>query len=125
MVLCHINDIHLLATLFTSDLPAESIALISGTLINKFCQEKFVAKDYLIGQNLLKATTDGFIFLKQILMIKHHKFTDVSSGLSQIPVYSGFNNLYLFARAIQDYVGIQGNEGRIYDAKEMSLLFLN
>ena len=90
----------------------------------KFRQEKVVAKDYSIGQNLLKATTDGFIFLKQILMIKHPKFTDVASGLSQIFVYSTFKDLYLYARAIQDYVGIQRIEGRMYDAKETLLLFL-
>ena len=124
VVLRHIDEIQPSETLFPSDLPAESIALISSTLINKFRQEKVVAKDYSIGQNMLKATTDGFIFLKQILMIKHPKFTDVASGLSQIPVYSNFNYLYLYARAIQDYVGIQRIEGRLYDAKEMSLLFL-
>ena len=124
VVLRHIDDIQPSASLFPSDLPAESIALISSTLINKFRQERVVAKDYSIGQNLLKATTDGFIFLKQILMIRHPKFTDVASGLSQIPVYSNFNDLYLYARAIQDYVGIQRIEKRIYDAKEISLLFL-
>ena len=32
--------------------------------------------------------------------------------------------MYLYARAIQDYVGIQRIEGRVNDAKEMSLLFL-
>ena len=120
----HIDDIQPSDTLFPSDLPAESIALISSTLINKFRQEKVVARDYSIGQNLLKATTDGYIFLKQILMIKHPKFTNVASGLSQIPVYSTFKDLYLYARAIQDYIGIQRIEGRMYDVKEMLLLFL-
>ena len=70
VVLRHIDDIQPYDTLFPSDLPAQSIALISTTLFNKFRQQKVVAKDYSIGQNLLKATTDGFIFLKQILMIK-------------------------------------------------------
>ena len=97
VVLRHIDEIQPTDTLFPSDLPAESIALISSTLINKFRQEKVIAKDYSIGQNLLKATTDGFIFLKQILMIKHPKFTDVASGLNQIPVYSSFKDLYLYA----------------------------
>ena len=124
VVLRHIDDIQPSKTLFPSDLPNESIALISSTLINKFRQEKVIGKDYSIGQNLLKATTDGFIFLKQILMIRHPKFTDVASGLNQIPVYSTFNDLYLYARAIQDFVGIQRIEGRRYNAKEMSLLFL-
>ena len=70
VILRYINDLHPLATLFPSDLPAKSIALMSGTLINKFLQEKVVAKDYSIGKNLLKATTDGFISLEQILMVK-------------------------------------------------------
>ena len=82
VVLRHIDEIQPSETLFPSDLPDESIALIFSTLINKFRQEKVVAKDYSIGQNLLKANTDGFIFLKQILMIKNPKFTDVASGLS-------------------------------------------
>ena len=82
VVLHHINDLNLLATLPRRNLPTESIAVISGTLINKFLSRKVVMKDYLISQNLLKAIMDGFVFLKQILMIKHPQFTDVASGFS-------------------------------------------
>ena len=111
-------------TLYPHDLPLESVALTSGTLINKFRQEKVVSKDYHIGQNLLKSTTDGFVFLKQLLMIAHPKFTDTASGLDQIPVYSSFKDLYTFARAIQDYISVQRIEGRTYDMKQISQLFL-
>ena len=57
-------------------------------------------------------------------MISHPKFTDTNSGLDQIPVYSEYNDLYTFARAVQDYIGVQRIEGRTYDTKQMSQLFL-
>ena len=57
-------------------------------------------------------------------MISHPKFTDTNSGLDQIPVYSDHNDLYLYARAIQDYIGVQRIEGRMHHKKQISQLFL-
>ena len=122
-VLLHIDTIRPTESLYPNDLPLESVELISGTLINKFRQEKVVSTNYHIGQNLLKSTTDGFVFLKQLLMIAHPRFTDTASGLDQIPVYSSFNDLYTFARAIQEYISAQRIEGRTYDIKQVSQLF--
>ena len=124
VLLRHIDEITPTATLYPSDLPPESIVLISSTLINKFRQDKVVSPNYEIGQNLLKTTTDGFTFLKQLLMISHPKFTDIAVGLEPIPVYSKYKDLYLYARAVQEYVGVQRIEGRNYSTKEISQLFL-
>ena len=124
ILLKHIDEITPSENLFPDSLPPASVVLISGTLINKFRQEKVIMKDYKIGQNLLKATTDGFIFLKQLLMITHPKFSDTASGLNQIPSYSKFKDLYTYARAVKDYVEVQKIEGRHYNTKDISNFFL-
>ena len=51
-------------------------------------------------------------------------FTDTNSGLDQIPINLDNNDLYTFARAIQDYIGVQQIEGRPYNMKQMSQLYL-
>ena len=57
-------------------------------------------------------------------MIAHPKFTDIASGLNQIPVYLAYNDLYTFAREIQEYVSVQRIEGCLYNTKQISQLFL-
>ena len=45
-------------------------------------------RDYDVGMYPLQLTRDGIEFLYRLLLIKYPKFTDITTGISDIPKYS-------------------------------------
>ena len=111
-------------TVAPNHLSIEAKTLIGQTLHTKFRQHGTIKDTYTKGRALLNSTRDGYEFLEQLLLIVHPKFASVRQTIKDIPKFSQFNDLYLYATALQQYEKLQNISNRHYDDIEMSTMFL-
>ena len=74
-------------------------------------------RDYDVGMYPLQLTTDGIKFLYRLLLIKYPKFTDITTGISDIPKYSDDNDLYTYDVDVSQYSEVQEIQNRMYSEK--------
>ena len=94
-------------------------------IIHSFLSKEGVFTNFTEGREALSRTPDGYKVLNILLSQTHPKMLDVWACEKQKPLYSEYNDLNKYCKAIQNHIELEKSSGRKYYEIEITRMFLS
>ena len=95
------------------------------TLYSKYTNPEVIPASFDVARKLLNMTTDGYVFLYQLIRLVHPMLSTQQIASANPPNYSNSGDLYTFADQIITYISNHSQKGRTCDNMEETKLYLD